>query len=52
MNNHLLIGLGLIVLGVVLMLFVGLVGFIAGIILVLGGIGVPFMEYQRRKAAA
>ena len=47
-----LIGLGLIVLGVVLMLFVGLVGFIAGIILVLGGIVVLFMGYQRRKAAA
>jgi len=46
------IGLGLIVAGILFMLFLGLVGFIIGIICIIGGIGALFMTYQRRRRPA
>lgn len=46
-----IIDLGLIVAGVLFMIFLGVVGIIIGLICVLGGIVALFMTYQRRKAA-
>jgi hypothetical protein len=47
-----IIGLGLIVAGVIFMIVGGLVGWIIGVICMIGGIGALFMTYQRRKRAA
>lgn len=47
-----IIGLGLIVAGVIFMIMGGVVGWIIGVICMIGGIGALFMAYQRRKRAA
>jgi hypothetical protein len=47
-----IIGLGLIVAGVLFMAFLGLVGFIIGLICIIGGVGAMFMTWQRRRRAA
>jgi hypothetical protein len=47
-----IIGLGLIVAGVIFMVVGGLVGWIIGVICMLGGIGALFMMFQRRRRAA
>jgi hypothetical protein len=46
-----LIGLGLLVAGVIFMIMGGAVGWIIGVICVIGGIGALFMTYQRRRRA-
>jgi hypothetical protein len=46
-----IIGLALIVVGIVLMLFLGVVGIIVGFICLLIGIGVWWMSWQRRRRA-
>jgi hypothetical protein len=46
-----LIGLGLLVAGVIFMIMGGVVGWIIGVICVIGGIGALFMTYQRRRRA-
>lgn len=47
-----IIGLGLLVAGVIFMIMGGVVGWIIGVICLIGGIGALFMTYQRRKRAA
>ena len=47
-----IIGLGLLVAGVIFMIMGGVVGWIIGVICMIGGIGALFMTYQRRKRAA
>lgn len=47
-----LIGLGLIVAGVILMIMGGLVGWILGVICLIGGVGALFMTWQRNRRAA
>ena len=51
MSTNFIIGLPLIVVGILLMLFVGLVGLIVGITLILGGAAALWMGWQRRRAA-
>ena len=46
-----IIGLGLIVAAIIFMVMGGVVGWIIGVICLIGGIGALFMTYQRRKAA-
>ena len=46
------IGLGLILVGVLLILFLGIAGIYIGTICVLGGIVALFMTYRRRKASS
>jgi hypothetical protein len=46
-----IIGLGLLVAGVIFMIMGGVVGWIIGVICVIGGIGALFMTYQRRRRA-
>jgi hypothetical protein len=46
-----IIGLGLLVAGVIFMIMGGVVGWIIGVICMIGGIGALFMTYQRRKRA-
>ena len=46
-----IVGLGLILAGVLFMLFLGLVGLVIGLICVLGGIVALFMTYRRKKYA-
>jgi hypothetical protein len=47
-----IIGLVLIVAGILLMAFLGVVGIIVGFICLLVGIGVWWMSWQRRRRAA
>jgi len=47
-----IIGLGLLVAGVILMIIGGVVGWIIGVICLIGGVGALFMTYQRRRRAA
>jgi hypothetical protein len=46
-----LIGLGLIVAAVILMIMGGVVGWIIGVICLVGGIGALFMTWQRKRRA-
>ena len=46
-----IIGLGLIVAGVLFMAFLGLVGFIIGLICIIGGVGAMWMTWQRKRRA-
>jgi hypothetical protein len=46
-----IIGLGLIVAGIIFMIVGGVVGWIVGVICLIGGIGALFMTYQRRRRA-
>jgi hypothetical protein len=47
-----IIGLGLIVAAVILMIIGGVVGWIIGVICLIGGIGALFMTWQRRRRTA
>ena len=47
-----IIGLGLLVAGVIFMIMGGVVGWIIGVICMIGGIGALFMTYQRRRRAS
>jgi hypothetical protein len=44
-----IIGLGLLVAGVIFMIMGGLVGWIIGVICVIGGVGALFMTWQRTR---
>jgi hypothetical protein len=46
-----IIGLGLIVAGIIFMILGGLVGWIVGVICMIGGVGALFMTFQRRRRA-
>jgi hypothetical protein len=46
-----IIGLGLIVAAVILMIMGGVVGWIIGVICLVGGIGALFMTWQRKRRA-
>ncbi len=46
-----IVGLGLIVAGVLFMVFLNFVGIIIGLILIIGGIMALWMTYRRRKYA-
>jgi len=47
-----IIGLGLLVAGVIVMIMGGVVGWMIGVICVIGGVGALFMTWQRRRRAA
>ena len=44
-----IIGLGLIVAAVIFMILGGVVGWIIGVICLIGGVGALFMTWQRRR---
>ena len=46
-----IIGLGLIVAGIIFMILGGLVGWIIGVICLIGGVGALFLTWQRRRRA-
>jgi hypothetical protein len=46
-----IIGLGLLVAGIIFMILGGVVGWIIGVICVIGGIGALFMSWQRSRRA-
>jgi len=46
-----IIGLGLIVAGIIFMILGGLVGWIIGVICLIGGVGALFMSWQRSRRA-
>jgi len=46
-----IIGLGLIVAGIIFMIVGGLVGWIIGVICLIGGVGALFMSWQRNRRA-
>ena len=46
-----IVGLGLILAGVLFMVFLNFVGIIIGLILIIGGIMALWMTYRRRKYA-
>jgi hypothetical protein len=46
-----IIGLGLLVAGIIFMILGSVVGWIIGVICVIGGIGALFMSWQRRRRA-
>jgi hypothetical protein len=46
-----LIGLGLIVAGIIFMIMGGLVGWIIGVICLIGGVGALFLTWQRKRRA-
>ena len=46
-----LIGLGLLVAGIIFMIVGGLVGWIIGVICLIGGIGALFLSWQRKRRA-
>ena len=52
MRRSLYLGLPLIVVGVLLMAFLGVVGLILGIILVLGGLAVITLGYMGQRSAS
>ena len=47
-----IIGLGLLVAGIILMIIGGVVGWIIGVICLIGGVGALFMTWQRRRRTA
>lgn len=47
-----IIGLGLIVAGIIFMIIGGVVGWIIGVICLIGGVGALFMTFQRKRRAA
>lgn len=47
-----IVGLGLIVAGVIFMLLGSVVGWIVGVICLIGGVGALFLTYQRRRRAS
>jgi hypothetical protein len=46
-----IVGLGLLVAGVILMIVGGLVGWILGVICLIGGVGALFLTWQRKRRA-
>ena len=46
-----IIGLGLIVAGIIFMIVGGLVGWIIGVVCLIGGVGALFMSWQRNRRA-
>jgi hypothetical protein len=44
-----IIGLGLLVAGIIFMILGSIVGWIIGVICVIGGIGALFMSWQRKR---
>ena len=44
-----IIGLGLIVAGIIFMIVGGLVGWIIGVICLIGGVGALFLTWQRKR---
>jgi hypothetical protein len=44
-----IVGLGLLVAGIIFMILGGVVGWIIGVICVIGGIGALFLSWQRRR---
>jgi heme O synthase-like polyprenyltransferase len=46
-----IIGLGLLVAGIIFMIVGGLVGWIIGVICLIGGVGALFMSWQRNRRA-
>ena len=46
-----IIGLGLLVAGIIFMIVGGLVGWIIGVICLIGGIGALFLSWQRKRRA-
>ena len=47
-----IIGLGLTVAGVIFMILGSVVGWIVGVICLIGGVGALFLTYQRRRRAS
>ncbi|HEU5264036.1 MAG TPA: hypothetical protein VFU34_05325 [Gaiellaceae bacterium] len=47
-----IIGLGLIVAGIIFMIIGGVIGWIIGVICLIGGVGALFMTFQRKRRAA
>lgn len=47
-----IIGLGLIVAGIIFMIVGGLVGWIIGVICLIGGVGALFLTWQRKRRVA
>ena len=47
-----IIGLGLIVAGIIFMIMGGLVGWIIGVICLIGGVGALFLTWQRKRRVA
>ncbi|HSF60692.1 MAG TPA: hypothetical protein VLA69_03285 [Gaiellaceae bacterium] len=47
-----IIGLGLIVAGIIFMIIGSVVGWIIGVICLIGGVGALFMTFQRKRRAA
>ena len=47
-----IIGLGLLVAGIIFMIVGGLVGWIIGVICLIGGVGALFMSWQRSRRTA
>ena len=47
-----IIGLGLLVAGVIFMIVGGLVGWIIGVICLIGGVGAMWMTWRRKRRAA
>ena len=47
-----IVGLGLLVAGVIFMIIGGLVGWIVGVVCVIGGVGALFLTWQRSRRTA
>jgi hypothetical protein len=47
-----IIGLGLIVAGIIFMIVGGVVGWIIGVICLIGGVGAMWMTWRRKRRAA
>jgi hypothetical protein len=47
-----IIGLGLIVAGIIFMIVGGVVGWIIGVVCLIGGVGALFMTYQQRRRSS
>jgi hypothetical protein len=47
-----IVGLGLLVAGIILLIVGGVVGWIVGVICLIGGVGALFMSWQRNKRTA
>lgn len=47
-----IVGLGLLVAGIIFMIVGGIVGWIIGVICLIGGVGALFLTWQRNKRAA
>jgi len=46
-----IVGLGLLVAGVIFLIMGGVVGWILGVVCLIGGVGALFMTWQRRRRA-